>query len=63
MDENEFEYLGVVYVSDQDIYLSCSKCAFVDDECALLREPELIPSCSASSRKDKMSVTYKRKQQ
>ena len=62
MNEDEFEFEGRACISIDDVWQSCGKCLFVNDACAALKTLKVIPSCSASSRKDHRNVIFVEKQ-
>lgn len=62
MNEDEFELEGMACISIDDVWQSCGKCLFVNDECAALKTLKVIPSCSASSRKDRRNVIFVERQ-
>ena len=61
MDEDEFEYYGIVFVSKKEIEV-CIGCAFFDS-CGCKMSLDLAPPCSAIDRHDKENVIFVEKQQ
>lgn len=62
MDENEFEYYGVVFTSKKETE-GCVGCAFFDPYGCKIPPLDSIPPCSAMDRHDNESVIFVEKQQ